>query len=141
MSDWIIILAKVQFDHSYTFWNMPILIFSPGANFGHHPLGWKDKKFLLKNQKRQIRARKHKKEHYDNMFRFYWSILLWTRKEKLRGIRHTCRTCRTKIPFKIFSSSWTWKHIVEISNFHYMGSFNKYVDNNSGAKFGKIWST
>ena len=45
---------------------------------------------------RQIQARKHKKEHYDNMFRFYWSILLWTRKEKLRGIRHTCRTCRTK---------------------------------------------
>ena len=41
---------------------------------------------------RQIQARKHKKEHYDNMFRFYWSILLWTRREKLRGIRHTCRT-------------------------------------------------
>ena len=31
-------LAKGQFDHSYTFWTMPILIFSPGANFGHHPL-------------------------------------------------------------------------------------------------------
>ena len=35
---WRIILAKRQFDHWYTFWTMPILIFSPGANFGHHPL-------------------------------------------------------------------------------------------------------
>ena len=37
-SNWGIILAKGQFDHSYTFWTMPILIFSLGANFGHHPL-------------------------------------------------------------------------------------------------------
>ena len=29
---------KGQLDHSYTFWTMPILIFSPGANFGHHPM-------------------------------------------------------------------------------------------------------
>ena len=35
---WRIIWAKGQFDHSYTFLTMPILIFSPGANFGHHPL-------------------------------------------------------------------------------------------------------
>ena len=34
-----IILAKGQFDHSYTFWTMSYLIFSPGANCGHHPLG------------------------------------------------------------------------------------------------------
>ena len=33
-----IILAKGQFDQSYTFCTMPILILSPGANFGHHPL-------------------------------------------------------------------------------------------------------
>ena len=33
-----IFLAKGQLDHSYTFWTMPILIFSLGANFGHHPL-------------------------------------------------------------------------------------------------------
>ena len=29
---------KGQFDHSYTFWTMPILIFSLGANFKLHPL-------------------------------------------------------------------------------------------------------
>ena len=37
---------------------------------------------------RQIQARKHKKEHYDNMFRFYWSILLWARIEKKKTSRH-----------------------------------------------------
>ena len=36
--NWRIILVKGQFDHSYTFWTMPILIFNPGANFGHHSL-------------------------------------------------------------------------------------------------------
>ena len=38
MSDQAILLSKGQFDNSYTFWNMPILILSTGANFGHHPL-------------------------------------------------------------------------------------------------------
>ena len=33
-----IILSKGQLDHLYTFWTMPIIIFSPGANFGNHPL-------------------------------------------------------------------------------------------------------
>ena len=32
-----IILSKGQFDHSYTFWTMPVRIFSPGATFGNHP--------------------------------------------------------------------------------------------------------
>ena len=36
--NWRIILAKEQVDHSYTLWNMPIMIFSPGANFCNHPL-------------------------------------------------------------------------------------------------------
>ena len=30
-----IILAKGQLDHFYTFWTMPIMIFSPVANFGN----------------------------------------------------------------------------------------------------------
>ena len=34
-----IILAKGQLDHSYTFWAMPIMIFSPVANLMHYPLG------------------------------------------------------------------------------------------------------
>ena len=33
-----ILLAKGQLDHSYTFWTMPIMIFSSVANFGNHPL-------------------------------------------------------------------------------------------------------
>ena len=51
-SIWVIILSfcqndspmrvffwqKDSFDHSYTFWTISILIFSPGTNFGHHPL-------------------------------------------------------------------------------------------------------
>ena len=36
--NWRIILVKEQVDHSYTFWTMPIMIFSPGANFCNHPL-------------------------------------------------------------------------------------------------------
>ena len=33
-TDWRIILAKGQLGHSYTFWIMPIMIFSPVKNFG-----------------------------------------------------------------------------------------------------------
>ena len=33
-----IIFAKVQLGHSYTFGTMPIMLFSPVANFGDHPL-------------------------------------------------------------------------------------------------------
>ena len=39
-----IFLAKGQFDHSYTFWTLYILVFIPVANLMHHPLfdatGW-----------------------------------------------------------------------------------------------------
>ena len=35
---WGIFLAKGQLDHSCTFWTMTSVIFSPRANFGHHPL-------------------------------------------------------------------------------------------------------
>ena len=40
---------------------------------------------------RQIQARKHKKEHYDNMFRFYWSIIVTysPMDEKRKTSRHT----------------------------------------------------
>ena len=38
VSHWGIILAKGQLDHSYTFWTMSILIFSPLTNFGDHPI-------------------------------------------------------------------------------------------------------
>ena len=37
-SDGTIILAKEQVHNSYTFWAMPILIFSPFANFGKQSL-------------------------------------------------------------------------------------------------------
>ena len=37
-----ILLAKGQLDPSYTFWTRPIMIFSPVANFGNHPLGFLD---------------------------------------------------------------------------------------------------
>ena len=37
--DGTIILAKEQFHNSYVFWAMPILIFSPFANFGKQSLG------------------------------------------------------------------------------------------------------
>ena len=33
-----IILAKGQLGHSYTFWTMPIMIFSPVSNFGNQSL-------------------------------------------------------------------------------------------------------
>ena len=36
--DWRIILGKYQPGHSYTFWTMPILIFSPVYLFLRHPL-------------------------------------------------------------------------------------------------------
>ena len=36
--DWTIILAKDQFHHSYTFWTMPILIFSPVQIIMGHPI-------------------------------------------------------------------------------------------------------
>ena len=32
------ILTKEQLDHSYTFWTMIIMLSSPVANFGNHPL-------------------------------------------------------------------------------------------------------
>ena len=35
---WRIILAKYKLGHSYTFWTMPILIFSPVSNFGDQSL-------------------------------------------------------------------------------------------------------
>ena len=31
-------MAKEQSGHSYIFWSMPIITFSPVANFGDHPL-------------------------------------------------------------------------------------------------------
>ena len=37
---WGIIWAKGQLDHSYTFWAMPIMIFSPVANYGDQSLYW-----------------------------------------------------------------------------------------------------
>ena len=37
-SDWGIILPKGQLDHSYTYWTMPILIFSPVQIIMGHPL-------------------------------------------------------------------------------------------------------
>ena len=37
-SNWGIILAKGQFDHSNNFWTMPILIFSPVQIIMGHPL-------------------------------------------------------------------------------------------------------
>ena len=36
--NWRIILAKEQLGHSYIFWAMPILIFSPFANFGNQSI-------------------------------------------------------------------------------------------------------
>ena len=44
----IIILAKEQPGHSYTFWTMPILIFSPFANFGKHSLVLKNRSFFIR---------------------------------------------------------------------------------------------
>ena len=38
-SNWGIILAKEQLDHIYTFWAMPIMIFSPVQIIMGHPLG------------------------------------------------------------------------------------------------------
>ena len=37
-ANWGIIWAKGQLDHSYTFWTMPILIFSPVQIIMRHPL-------------------------------------------------------------------------------------------------------
>ena len=36
--DWRIILAKYQLGHQYTFWTLPILIFSPVQIIMRHPL-------------------------------------------------------------------------------------------------------
>ena len=33
-------MAKVQSNHFYSFWSMPIIKFSPVANFGDHPLAF-----------------------------------------------------------------------------------------------------
>ena len=33
-------MAKEQFGHSYTFWTMAIMIFSPVSNLLHHPLAY-----------------------------------------------------------------------------------------------------
>ena len=41
------ILAKEQFGHSYTFWTMALMIFSPVSNSSHHPLEEKFINFLL----------------------------------------------------------------------------------------------
>ena len=38
--NWRIILAKYQLGHSYTFWTMPILIFSPVQIIMRHPLDY-----------------------------------------------------------------------------------------------------
>ena len=111
-----IILAKGQLDHSYTFWTMPIMIFSPVANLMHHPLECAGQNLFRKSV-------------LISLIQNYW--MNWVHLDCLMSICH----------FKLVISQLIWYHgyFIPFWLSYWVSGFFSFLSRDFTAN--KVWNT